>query len=535
MSQVFAHFYATDSKRKKVTPPASKIANPTSGGKLKTVWLIAGTIGLLSLGGGSAGLHFIQPHLSPLCLIQKCEPQTKIVKVLVAEFDGPDQKNNRVTDTILQQLQEAAGNSQTLKILPLKQAISQAEGKDKARELGKAKNADIVIWGWYGKTQEKATVSVNFEMLSAAKDYLTLGDRTQGDIRTMAVASLEQFKMQIDLAEELKYLTLVTLGVSSYAADDWDSAIAQLTNALSEAKANKAALDPAAIYFYRGTAYGKQGEYDSAIADFNEALLLNPKVATVLNNRGIAYREKGEYDRAIADFNEALKLNPKDADGFYNRGIAYDNKGEYDRAIADYNEALKLNPKFAYAFYNRGLAYSDKGEYDRAIADYSQVIQLNPKLAKAFYNRGTTYSKKGEYDRAIADYDRAIQLNPKYADAFYNRGIAYDDKGEYDRAIADFAQAIKLNPKYAPAFYNRGFAYCKKGEYDRAIADFDRAIQLNPKYADAFYNRGLAYEQKGDKVKAIESYRQALAVAQTPQVKEFAQRKLKELEAKKNR
>ncbi|WP_445299662.1 tetratricopeptide repeat protein, partial [Microcoleus sp. B3-D3] len=58
------------------------------------------------------------------------------------------------------------------------------------------------------------------------------------------------------------------------------------------------------------------------------------------------------------------------------------------------------------------------------------------------------------------------------------------------------------------------------------------ALKLNPKYAEAFYNRGIAYELKGDKVKAIESYRQALAVAQDPQVKELAQRKLKEREGK---
>jgi tetratricopeptide (TPR) repeat protein len=341
-----------------------------------------------------------------------------------------DAKNYRVTETILQNLQDATKNYPTVKIQPLKQAISQQEGKDKARELGKNKNADIVIWGWYGKTQQKAAVSVNFEILSAAKDYIDVGKQVQGEPRNMAVASLESFEIQVNLAEELKYLTLVTLGVSAYAADDWDNAINQLTVALSVAKPNKAALDPATIYFYRGTAYG--------------------------------------------------------------------HKGEYDRAIADYNQSLQLNPKYAATFYNRGLAYSYKKEYDRAIADYTQALQLNPKDAKAFNNRGN----------------------------------AYYSKKEYDRAIADFNQALLLNSKDAAAFNNRGSAYGNKGEYDRAIADFNQVLLLYPKDAAAFNSRGSAYELKGDKVKAIESYRQALAVAQDPQVKEFAQRKLKELEGK---
>ena len=451
------------------------------------------------LGGVGIGLHFRQPQLSPLCLIQQCEQKTKTVTVLLAEIDGVDAKSYRVTETILQKLQEATKNYPTVKILPLKQAISEQEGQDKARELGKNKNADIVIWGWYGKTPQKAQVSVNFEMLSAAKDYLDVGKHVQGTPRYMAVAALERFEIQVNLAEELKYLTLVTLGVSAYAADDWDNAIKQLTAALSEAKPNQAALDPATVYFYRGNAYNYKKKYDRAIEDYNQALQLNPKYAEAFYSRGNAYNKKGEYDRAIADFNQALLLNPKDAEAFNNRGIAYRNKGEYDRAIADFNQALLLNPKYAEFLYN---------------------------------NRGIAYGKKGEYDRAIADFNQALQLNPKDAAAFNYRGIAYGNKKEYDRAIADYNQALLLNPKYAEAFYNRGIAYNNKKEYDRAIADYNQALLLNPKDAEPFYNRGNAYELKGDKVKALESYRQALAVAQDPQVKELAQRKLKELEGK---
>ena len=352
----------------------------------------------MSLGGGGIGLHFLQPQLSPLCRIQQCEQKTQTVTVLLAEFDGVDAKNYRVTETILQNLQDATKNYPTVKILPLKQAISQQEGKQKAQELGKNKNADIVIWGWYGKTQQKAAVSVNFEVLSAAKDYIDVGKQVQGEIRQMAVASLERFEIQVNLAEELKYLTLVTLGVSAYAADDWDNAIKQLTVALSVAKPNKAALDPATIYFYRGNAYYNQKEYDRAIEDYNQALKLNPKLVAAFNNRGIAYGNKGEYDRAIADYNQALKLNPRFAQAFYNRGIAYNYKKEYDRAIADFNQALLLNPKSAEAFNNRGIAYGNKGEYDRAIADFNQALLLNPKSAEAFNNRGSAYGKKKEKD-----------------------------------------------------------------------------------------------------------------------------------------
>ena len=43
-----------------------------------------------------------------------------------------------------------------------------------------------------------------------------------------------------------------------------------------------------------------------------------------------------DHDQAIADYNEAIKLDPKNAAAFRKRGNAYYDKGDMDRAIADY-------------------------------------------------------------------------------------------------------------------------------------------------------------------------------------------------------
>ena len=69
--------------------------------------------------------------------------------------------------------------------------------------------------------------------------------------------------------------------------------------------------------------FEKKGDHDKAIADFTEAIRLNPKLAQAYYNRGMIYRKKGDHDKAIADFTEAIRLNPKDATPYISRGIAY--------------------------------------------------------------------------------------------------------------------------------------------------------------------------------------------------------------------
>src|SRR5260370_424375 len=44
--------------------------------------------------------------------------------------------------------------------------------------------------------------------------------------------------------------------------------------------------------------------------------------------RGLSYKSKGDFGRAIADFTEAIRLDPKYAEAYYNRAGAYGNKGD---------------------------------------------------------------------------------------------------------------------------------------------------------------------------------------------------------------
>jgi tetratricopeptide (TPR) repeat protein len=252
------------------------------------------------------------------------------------------------------------------------------------------------------------------------------------------------------------------------------------------------------------------GTGDDRIAACTRLLTRNPKDAGAYSNRGNAYFRKGEYDRAIADFDQAIGLNPKDAGAHSDRGAAYEGKGDNDRALADYTLAININPNFPQAYNNRGRIYDLKGEYDRAIADLSMAISLAPKVSPIYRNRGNAYNHKGEYDRAITDLSMAISLDPKAALPYGYRGLAYGKKGDFDRAMADANEAIALDPRDASGYSNRAAIHVLRGDADRAIADADAAIRIDPKNGFAYANRGAAYAAKNAYERAIADFDQAV-------------------------
>ncbi len=237
-------------------------------------------------------------------------------------------------------------------------------------------------------------------------------------------------------------------------------------------------------YIRRGYANKLQDQFEKAIADFTEAIKLEPEDTSVWSHRADAYSENKEPDKAIADFTKAIDIDGEYGYGYIGRGNALVEKKEYDKAMKDFDKALDLNPKDSFAIISRGNVFLEKKEYDKAIAEYNEAIEITPNSSYAFICRGNAKAGKKDYERAIKDYDKAIQFDPLSSSAFASRGSTQADMRNYEKAIADLRKSVELDAKseYAANALAWLFATCPEAKYrngKKAVELANRACELS--------------------------------------------------------
>ncbi len=134
--------------------------------------------------------------------------------------------------------------------------------------------------------------------------------------------------------------------------------------------------------YMRPRAAGKQGGKDawtvSGDVRINGASLL----ATARFDRGLAKERNDDWNGALADFTQAIELDPKMFLYFLARGTAKETKGDYAGAMTDFDRLVELNPTDAESYTNRGECRQMLGKYAEALADYASAIQIDPGTAR---------------------------------------------------------------------------------------------------------------------------------------------------------
>jgi len=502
---------------------------------------------LQKLGAGPKTLETLNSKLDSAVEEELCQQNEARIIVLVADFKNIDQKENdtAITEMILEQLREATKNYRDVEIQALNQWITPQQGSDVAIAKAQERKASFVIWGWYKKIRDNVSLNAHFEPVKKTLAFSLRGLQTS---QVFTLSEMESFRVQMQLAKEMAYLTLVASGFLRVEIADYDGAIERLTSALNFGTPPEQLIPPGFLYLTRGRAYSLKASVgaaadkalDNAIADFRKTIELESKDPKGYLLLGFAYQQKGDLEKALGAANKMMELQldknqqawalclmaivsrltgadskakdygfrsiqiaeslPQSEEVFLLLSSVYFSLDDPIRAASSLEQAAKLSRcpimKAYYAF-KRGAIYAATRSFDKAIEEFDFSIRLRPDFAYAYWARGSVKAEKEQYQNAIDDFARAISLNQTVPDFYDDRGDAYKSLGQIDKAILDYKEAVSVDPNFAAAHYDLAIAYRDSKQSDLAIESYSKYLKLQPEDYWAHRSRAELYSERG--------------------------------------
>lgn len=185
-------------------------------------------------------------------------------------------------------------------------------------------------------------------------------------------------------------------------------------------------------YFLRGSVELELGDYESAKADFDRAITMDPKnydrlieIYEVLAEHG--YREVGqEYLQNVLDTAKQLDA--------YDSGRIYYYLGQYQKASLALEEAKDKGGADSYLYLGR--SYEATGDYNYASSVYSNYISKQGPNAEIYNQLGLCEMSKKEYQKALEAFQAGKQIegNDLMQTLAFNEIVAYEYLEEYQKA-----------------------------------------------------------------------------------------------------
>ncbi|MEO8938580.1 MAG: aspartyl protease family protein [Burkholderiaceae bacterium] len=228
--------------------------------------------------------------------------------------------------------------------------------------------------------------------------------------------------------------------------------------------------------------------------------------ADQLARRGAASAARNDYESALADLNQACELEPTTAAFLAQRGVIQEALKRPAKALEDYDKALELEPTQADARARRAGARLAAKDRDGAKADLDALDRTLAPQAQMRLGMSRLYVELDQPALALAQLDQWLSAHPNEilrGSALHSRCLIRLRLGiDLDKALDDCDDAVSSNSRNASFLDTRGWIRLRLGKYRNALADFDRSIEYRPKNAWALYGRGLTKIRQGDAAQA---------------------------------
>jgi predicted Zn-dependent protease len=227
-------------------------------------------------------------------------------------------------------------------------------------------------------------------------------------------------------------------------------------------------------------------------------------IGLLLPHVAFAYQELGQYDKAIASFEDARKLSPKDPSitGYLIEANIAAKK--YGVAIDLAKAALVDHPNDLGLTRLHAQALRQSGKADQGIALLEEAVKKHADEPMAYIALAQLYSDATRGAQAVKVLQDAQAKFPQDNAIAFELGAVFDKQKKFADAETAFRQVLSREPENAVALNYLGYMLAERGErLDESVTYLKRALQIDPDNGSYLDSLGWAYF-KSDKLDLAE-------------------------------
>lgn len=249
--------------------------------------------------------------------------------------------------------------------------------------------------------------------------------------------------------------------------------------------------EAAKAHVKKGIVQQEKGQLEAAVSSYKEALRYcgGREDATldrllIYNNLGCALTRLGEYDKAMAAYQEVSRIDPDYPPLYNNLGQLWLRQGELDRAVAAYQRSLQLDPERVLTAYNLGKALQKQGRHTEAVACFQKVLQLKPDCVQILDECGLEFLEAGNFSEAAIYLHAAISRQPDWVETYCQTMAQWVPSNDLDRVRAVSGRLLRSLQKQdiqgcerylAEIYTHLGRVYFQSGSYAQALRAYQKA------------------------------------------------------------
>lgn len=268
--------------------------------------------------------------------------------------------------------------------------------------------------------------------------------------------------------------------------------------------------------------YLEENILDSVLILSNKALSYDDKLSDAYTARGQYYSALKKTDSALADYDRAIDLNPNDAFAYAGKGMLFTNIDAI-KSLENFIKAASLHrgPLLPLLFQGIGFVFMNAGFMDKTIDYFHEALKLDGDSAQYYSALANIEFCKENYEKAIDFMSMTYRLAPDNNDVLGALGEFNMFAGRPEESLKYYKKWLEggdtLSDLAFFASHRIGWAYLKNGDKEKARFYFNEEIrycnrmkELGRVYGDdvrIFYDLAAVYAFLGDKKKAYESLR----------------------------